>query len=160
MNTVTATRNLAAAPPTVWALVSDVRTVADFHPAVASVDLLSEQPTGLGATRRCNFYDGTSVREEVTELVSERSVHFVLSEFAVPMKQFEATISVNPAAGGGTQVTFELSYEMKFGVLGKLMNAAMVRGQMSKLMSRVLAGMAHHLQTGEAVGEDFVAKAA
>jgi ribosome-associated toxin RatA of RatAB toxin-antitoxin module len=160
MNTVIATRNVSADPKTVWALISDVTTVVDFHPAVKSVDLLSDSPTGLGASRRCNFYDDTSVVETVTEVEEGRSVTLDLTEFSVPMKRFGASISVTPLAGSGTQVTFTLNYEMKFGVLGQLMNVAMVRGQMNKLMTRVLAGIDHHLTTGELVGEDFVAQAA
>jgi ribosome-associated toxin RatA of RatAB toxin-antitoxin module len=160
MNTVIATRNVSAAPNTVWELISDVTRVVDFHPAVKSVDLLSDLPTGLGATRRCNFYDGTSVVETVTNVSDGASVSLELSEFSVPMKTFDASIAISPLAGSGTQVTFSLNYEMKFGVLGQLMNVAMVRGQMNKMLTRILAGIDHHLTTGEPIGEDFVAKAA
>ncbi|MCO4771110.1 MAG: SRPBCC family protein [Deltaproteobacteria bacterium] len=154
MNSITATRNIPANAATVWALVSDVTTVQAFHPRVQTVDLLSDAATGLGATRRCNFYDGTSVVEVVDSIEEGRRVHLTLSEYDVPMKSFEAAITLKPLTGGQTQVSMILTYSMKFGVLGKLMDVAMVRGQMSKLMNEVLAGMAHHLRTGETVGEN------
>jgi len=160
MQTVIVTRIVHASQDTVWQLIDDVTKVVDWHPMVASVDLLSDAPTGLGAARRCNFHDGTSVEEKVTERVEGQRIRVALSEFSMPMKRFDAQISLTPASDQTTQVTFEMFYEVKFGVLGKAMNVLMVRGQMSKLLNTVLAGLDHHAATGQLVGEGFTAKAA
>ncbi len=155
MNRVISTRNLSADIDTVWALAADVTSVVHWHPKVKSVDLLSPHKVGIGAARRCNFYDGTSVVEEVTQQTEGRALKIVLSEFSLPMKTFEVDIALKSIATGGTQIVFTMNYEMKWGVLGTLMNAMMVRGQMAGLMKDVLDGMEHHLQTGEEVGEHF-----
>ncbi|MGH1340178.1 MAG: SRPBCC family protein [Nannocystales bacterium] len=160
MQNVTVTRIVHAEIKTVWDLVADVTRVVNWHPSVHRVDLLSENATGLGAARRCNFYDGTSVRETVTELDEGSRLKVVLSEYSLPMKTFEAEIRLQAMADGNTQVTFSMNYEMKFGIFGKAMNALMVRGQMTKLMSSVLSGLDQHGATGEIIGEDFVPKAA
>jgi len=160
METLIVTRIVHAEPNVVWPLLADVTLVADWHPSVQTVDLLSPSPTGLGAARRCNFYDGTSVREVVTELSEGKSVTVELSEFSLPMKHFEAQVSLSPAGGGTTQVTFEMRYEVKFGILGKAMNFLMVRGQMSKLLNTVLAGLDHHAATGDRIGQDFAPRKA
>ncbi len=158
MNSVTVTRIVRAPLSEVWAEVSDVTTVVDWHPAVRTVDLLSDRPTGLDAARRCNFHDGTSVVERVVAIEEGRRLKLVLSEFSMPIHRFEAEITLSESSDG-TQVTFVLSYEMKYGVLGSLMNALMVKGQMAKLMGSVLGGLDHHVRTGEIVGADFVAAA-
>lgn len=160
MQNVTVTRIVHAQPSAVWDLVADVTRVVKWHPSVRTVDLLSASPTGLGAARRCNFYDGTSVCETVTGLEEGSRVKVALSEYSLPMKTFEAEIRLKPTDDGNTQVTFSMDYEMKFGVFGKAMNALMVRGQMTKLMSTVLSGLDHHGATGEPIGEDFVPQAA
>lgn len=160
METLTVTRIVDADPATVWPLIADVTLVQDWHPSVERVDLLSESRTGLGAARRCNFYDGTSVREVITELEEGKRVRVHLSEFSLPMKSFEAELTLRPTDDGKTQVTFKMDYEVKFGIFGKAMNVLMVRGQMSKLLGSVLAGLDHHARTGELVGQDFKAAAA
>ncbi len=159
MSLVTATRLIHASPETVWALIADVTTVGAWHPSVKTADLLSPEPTGLGATRRCNFYDGTSVIETVTGVEEGRSVHFELSEFSLPMARFEAELTLTATPNGTSQLTFVLDYDLKYGVLGSLMNLLAVRGQMSKLMNNVLAGLDHHLKTGEEIGEGWLAAA-
>ncbi|MEM7156242.1 MAG: SRPBCC family protein [Myxococcota bacterium] len=160
MQTVTVTRIVHATPETVWELLADVTAVSQWHPQVATVDLLSTNAVGLGATRRCNFHDGTSVREEVTSVEKGRRLRLTLSEFSLPMKSFEVEVTLTPTSRGQTQVSFEMVYEVKFGIFGRAMNALVVRGQMSKLLNRVLAGLDHHSVTGELIGQDFVASAA
>ena len=55
--------------------------------------------------------------------------------------------------GDETQVTMTMDYEMKYGPLGWLMNAVMLRPILGKLFASVLVGLDHHLVTGELVGE-------
>ena len=47
----------------VWCNFADFSGVAHFHPYVETADQLSEQNEGVGARRKCNFYDGNSVVE-------------------------------------------------------------------------------------------------
>jgi len=153
------TRRINAAPERVWAIVSDVTTIHLWHPSVASADLLSERPTGMHAARRCNFRDGTNVREDVVEVDEGRRVRLALSEFSMPMKSLAAEFSVATAADGTSEVTFTIDFEVKYGVLGQLMGALMVRGQLEKLTAKVLGGLDHYLQTGENLGAGVAASA-
>lgn len=155
-----ATRIVNAPPAKVWTLVGDVTKIERWHPSVATADLLSDKPTGLHAARRCNFYDGTSVREEVVELDEGRRVRLRLSEFSVPMKRLEAEITLTPTADGKTEASFGLFYVVKWGILGKLMGATVMRRELGKMAAKLLAGLSHHVTTGETVGKDFIAKAA
>jgi uncharacterized protein YndB with AHSA1/START domain len=154
------TRRINASPDRVWPLVSDVRAIAHWHFNVATVDLLTRDATGLGAARRCNFHDGSSVREEVVGLQEGRLVRLQLSEFSLPMKHIELRFDLVPAGAGATDVTVTLGYVVKFGILGRLLGATAVRRQMRGVLTRLLAGLEHHLATGEDIGKDFVARAA
>lgn len=148
------TRRISAAPEAVWALVSDVTTVARYHPAVSSADLLSPNKTGLQAARRCNFYDGTAVREEVIDLDEGRRLRLGLSEFSLPMKRIEAETTIVPSPDGGSEVTFTIAYEVKYGVIGKLLGATAVRKQLTQVTAKYLAGIDYHLSTGEVVDQN------
>ncbi len=160
MQSAATTRVIHATAEAVWEVLRDVTTIARFHSAIASVDLLTQSPTGLHAARRCNFRDGTSVREDVTELEEQHRLRFELSEFAMPMKRLQAEFRLAPGAPGSTEVTFEIFFEPKFGPLGKMLGALAIRGQLVKVGNKLLAGLDHYLMTGESVGADFVARAA
>lgn len=155
-----AVRIIARSPEALWPLVSDVLAVQRWHPSVARAELLSVTSTGLGAARRCHFYDGTNVREEVVTLDEGRRVRMALSEFSVPMTRLEAEFQLTPTAEGQTEVRFGLDYVVKFGPLGRLLGATVMRGQLRKMAAKVLAGLEHHARTGEQVGKDFVANRA
>jgi len=74
----------------------------------------------------------------------------------MPMKRLEAEFIVAETPEGHTKVTMALDYEVKWGLLGKLMGAMMVRGQLVKMETRALAGLNHYVTTGAVVGKDFV----
>lgn len=153
MQNAAATRIIAATQPEVWSVLGDVATVDDWHPDVASVELLTPQQTGIGAARRCFFHDGTSVREEIVELVDGERVRMRMSEFDMPMKRMEAEFSLYPTSATETAVTFTVFYEMKmWGVFGTLLGATVVHRRLAKMAARVLDGLAHHVATGQSVG--------
>ena len=58
---------LNASPDMVWAELSRFMHINDIAPEVASVDALSKNETGVGANRRCNFANGSSMVEKVLE---------------------------------------------------------------------------------------------
>lgn len=157
MQTASSSRILAVSPEQVWGLVADLRTVRAYNPAVASVDILTDSPTGLGAQRRCHFHDGTDVREEVVANEPGARLRLVLSEYSLPMKALESELWLAPTADGGTEVTFSIHYEMKMGIIGRALGATAVRSKLIKTTELVLAGLAHHLQTGETVEPGFKA---
>jgi len=150
------TRTIHAPIAQVWPLLADVTAVARWSPAVDKADLLTVQSAGLRAARRCHFYDGTSVREEVIAVADGRRVRVRLTESSMPMKRLEAEFIVAETPEGHTKVTMALDYEVKWGLLGKLMGAMMVRGQLVKMETRALAGLNHYVTTGAVVGKDFV----
>jgi ribosome-associated toxin RatA of RatAB toxin-antitoxin module len=160
MQQAASTLMVPASREQVWALLSDVTTVARWNPAVATADLLSDRPTGLHAARRCHFHDGSAVREELVDLDEGRRLRMRLTEYSMPMKSLEAEFALAAAGEGQTEVTFTVHYEVKWGALGRLMGATMVRRELLKMTGRVLAGLRHHLATGETVGKDFVAATA
>jgi carbon monoxide dehydrogenase subunit G len=157
MQNAGATRLIAATQAELWSVLGNVATVDDWHPDVASAELLTPEPTGIGAARRCFFHDGTSVREEIVELDEGERVRMRLSEFDMPMRRMEAEFLLAPSSGTDTAVTFTVFYDMKMGILGSLLGATIVRRRLAKMADRVLAGLEHHVSTGEKVDGNFQA---
>ena len=94
----------------VFPLFSNVAKIADVHPSVKSVDVVSKEGpgkvTGVGAARRCNFYDGGSIVETVTACTANSKVHLVGSEYAMPLSSLELEFTVLPVGADKTQATW------------------------------------------------------
>jgi ribosome-associated toxin RatA of RatAB toxin-antitoxin module len=150
MQAATASRTVSAGLPALWPLIADVRQIANWHPSIASVDLLSSSPTGLRAARRCNFKDGTSVREDVTALTEGSRIRFRLSEYSVPMKQLEVEFATSPVSDHATNVTLTLHYVVKFGIVGRLLGATIMRRALTRMAKRMLDGLAASVTEGRA----------
>lgn len=154
MTTVTVTRLINADIESVWQQISNVKKVENWHPAVATADLLSENTAGLGATRRCNYYDGSDVIEEVIEF-GEYEFNLEIREFKFPMKNFTSKWKLTPTREGNTQISITMNYQMKLSLFGTLLDVLVIKGKMPKLLSKVLAGLEHHIVSGEIVDSDF-----
>jgi hypothetical protein len=77
-------------------------------------------------------------------------------EFAAPMKHFKAVLSTTPTNSNSTKVTITMNYTMKYGPLGYIMGATIVKSQMKRIVGKAQAGMDRHLATGATIGPDFV----
>lgn len=160
MQSVTARRQMPVGPQVLWPLIADVTQIEHWHFNIAKVDLLTGNATGVGAARRCNFYDGTSVREDVVAVEDGKKVRVELSEFSVPMKHIELEIVLEGQSDTTTEVVLTLRYVMKFGPIGKVLGATAVRKQLTGVANKLLAGLQHFAQTGQDVGKGFIDNAA
>ena len=157
MSQLSSTATVRAPLTRVWETIADVGTIAEWHPGVERSPVLSTHRTGLGAVRRVELYDGTSSVEKVTSLEEGRSVTVTMSEHTMPLSRGAATFEVEADGDDRTLVTMTMDYEMKYGPLGWLMNAVMLRPILGKLLASVLSGLDHHLVTGEHIGQGWVA---
>ncbi len=156
MSQLSSTKAVQAPLARVWETIADVGTIAEWHPGVERSPVLSAHRTGLGAVRRVELYDGTSAVEEVTSLDEGRSLTVTMSEFSMPLSRGAATFEVEADGDERTLVTMTMDYEMKYGPLGWLMNAVMLRPIIGKLLASVLSGLDHHLVTGDHIGQNGV----
>ncbi len=153
MTKLSHTHRIQAKPEQIWPALADVGYVHHWHPKVKASPVLSDHAEGLGATRRCEFYDGTSVVEEVVAVSPERFVSVRLSEFSMPLNHADGTISLTPVDAGTTDVTIAFEYDTKFGPIGWLMDRVMMRNMMCGMFKEVLEGLDVHVTTGRYVGE-------
>ena len=85
-----------------------------------------------------------------------KKIRFRLSEFSVPMKRLELQIETSATSVRATSVTLSLHYEVKFGLLGRLLGATVMRRELGKMAARILAGLASYA-TSNASREKSVA---
>jgi uncharacterized protein YndB with AHSA1/START domain len=154
------TTPIAAPISRVWQTLADVGTIAEWHLGVKASPVLSDAATGMGARRRIELYDGGTSIETVTAFEEGRSLTVTMSEHTMPMSRCLATFSVEADGPDAARVTFTMDYDMKWGPAGWLIDTVMLRRVLRGLQASVLAGLDHHLRTGEHIGEGWEPAAA
>lgn len=153
MHTETRSVYIDASPADVWNVVADFGGVGKYNPNVATAFSTSDANGGVGATRHCDLtFSGASVEERIEEWNEGTSmrVRIVDGKRVPPFAEALADISV-AADGSGTRVSMSLSYSMKYGPIGVLMDRLVIRRQYAKAVTLILAGLKHHVETGEEV---------
>jgi hypothetical protein len=137
------TLDIDAAPEAVWAVLGRFMHIDEFAPLVKSVDALTDGEDGTGSKRRCNFDDGTSVVEEVTEWVDNRKYRVRLSELtAMPLHEAHAELSVAPIDNGHSRVTWGMDYRVKYGPFGWLLGQTVMKIMIGRILDGNLKGLA------------------
>jgi len=156
MSVVNASREVEAPVSRVWATLADFGGIHRFN---ASVDRspINEgtPPSGVGSERTCHLYDGNRIQERVVESVEEEKISIEIFETSMPLKSGLGVFTLVPTANGSTRVTVSMSYVVKYGPVGKLMDVLMVKRMLGSAMSRLLAGLDHYVTTGETIGNGW-----
>ena len=141
----------ASLAPT-WVAISRMGAVQNWHPNVARASVLTEHDSGVGASRRVEFQDGNSVVETVVEEAELEFTTMKMSEMPM-LDNALVTIRTRRTSADETEVTFAISYGLKYGPLGWLLNALMMKRLFRKVFGVALAGLSYHLETGNPVAD-------
>ena len=131
----------------VWHIFSDMAGIVNYHPWVIRSPLLSDCKTGVGASRRCEFQDNTSVVETITDLREYEYIKMVLSETPMPMKSGKVTASFQ-SKGVGTELTIEMDVKVGLGPLGWIIGPLMMRPIIKNRIKKMALSLDHYIKTG------------
>lgn len=145
----------------VWDILKDFGSVERTSASVESSPILGDIQSGIGTKRKLNFYDNTSVVEEITEYSEGSSFKMELSEFSMPMKHIVAELKVNPMDKDSCEVSMSMDFVVKAGPFGWLLGLLVLRPVLTnKVLKSELLGLAYHAATGEIVGHKLPPKLA
>lgn len=144
--------DVAATPASVWAALADVGNVEAWNPGIASARLTSETDQGVGVTRECVLSPMGTVQERITAWIDGRlmTVEIYERKRMPAIRRALATIEL-VAGDGGTRVSCRLDYEVGLGPVGRGLNASVLRRMFTRSLIGMLAGLKHHVETGELV---------
>ena len=154
MTIATHTRTIETSAADAWHVLADFAHVDAHHPAVERVSMRGDLQRGVGTSRVCHFYDGTSVAETVTDWVEGESFRVELSEFSMPITRADAEMLVIADGPNRSSVTITMNFQMKWGALEGLAGALIVRRMMQRMFKRVFDGLDLHVRTGASIGKD------
>lgn len=132
----------------VWSVLASLGALDQYDPGIRKSKVVSSQTEGLGAARQCDLLPGGWFKEKVTEWSPNETLAFELFECTLPVRRLKHRYTLT-ADSGGTIVYQRMEYELKFGPLGKLMDAMMVRKKWNIGIKGFFVGLKHYVETGE-----------
>ncbi len=150
----TVTRQIEIDAPTdrVWAVLSDFGGVYKWNPTVTHSSLIEDQGTGVGAQRTCTVAGFGDITERATAWEEGKSMSVDISG-APMLKRAVGNIAVE-GRGDATLVTARVDYQTGWGPIGALMGATIMKRKFGQTFEQTLAGLRHHVLTGEEVGTE------
>jgi len=144
--------------PKVWEVLRDFSSIERFSVNVEKSPLLDGVSAGLGTKRKCDFYDKTSVIEEIIEFDEGKGFRVRLTEYSMPLKSLHASMKVEAVDANSSDIYMSMDYVVKGGPFGWLMGFFMMRPMMKRIIKGVVTGLAYHSSTGNTVGNKMPSK--
>ncbi len=145
MATFTAEVRIDAPVEVVWDVLADIGAIDAWNPGVVESHVTSEAADGVGACRRCDLGGKTYFDEEVVEWAPNEVITFRIVASTMPFARADAPFRLQ-RDGDGARVTVSPDYDMKYGPVGWLMDALMVRRMYLKGVGQLLEGLRAHVE--------------
>jgi len=136
------------APEKVWSVLASLAALAKYDPGVSRVEIVSEAKEGPGAARRCDLTPGGWFKERIADWRPNEALSFELYECSLPVRRLRHSYTL-VREGGATVVRQQMEYELKFGPLGKLLDAVMVRRKWDAGIKAFLSGLKRCAETDQ-----------
>ena len=139
---------LAACPPErVWALLSDLEAVQHYNPGVRRATINGTLRAGVGARRSCELVPKGRVIERVIHWEPGRAIGLELAEHAWPVHFMRWVTRIEPHQGG-TRITQDLEYQVKFGPLGWLLDRIVMKRKLTVTLQSVFVALVRLAEGG------------
>ncbi|MEW6683382.1 MAG: SRPBCC family protein [Nitrospirota bacterium] len=136
-----------ASPEQVWSVLASLDALDRYDPGVTKSEIVTSSREGPGAARRCDLAPGGWFTERVVDWIPSRALSFELFECTLPVRRLRHSYTLAPDSSG-TIVHQRMEYELKFGPVGKLMDALMVRKKWNAGIQGFFSGLKHYVETG------------
>ena len=141
----------------VWDALADFGNVQAMSPNIIISYLTSDQESGVGTQRHCDFaLMGAEVEERIVDWEEGKRLKIDIYECKkLPMVTAMEAEFILEESGEQTILTGHFHYGMK-NALGGLLNSILMKKMNAKTWAQFLAGIKHHLETGEMVNKKTV----
>ena len=133
-----------ASPEEVWNVLADPARLDQYDPVTKKSELISKIVSGLGAERKCETSTGW-FKDKITEFQPCERLAFTLTGCNQPMKSLNHSYALKKI-GNQTEVRQVMKYTMKFGIIGKLMDALMGKRQSDKQIKLFFNGLKEYIE--------------
>lgn len=143
------TIHIQAPPERVWEVLAKLDALHEYDPGIASSALRSEQRCGVGADRQCDIKAGGWFRERVTIWEHARELELTLYECTLPVRRLRHSYKLT-AEHGGTRIDQTQEYTLKYGPIGAILDALVVKRKWDAGVKSFFAGLKRHVEARSA----------
>lgn len=136
---------IAAPRSAVWQALTDLGALATYDPGVKAASIVGDLTSGLGAQRKCQLRPKGWFIEEVVAWQPESALAFQLQTCSLPVASLRHDYALTEEAGA-TGVEQVMTYQMKYGGVGRALDALMMRRQWDRGIKGFLAGLKQHIE--------------
>jgi ribosome-associated toxin RatA of RatAB toxin-antitoxin module len=131
----------------IWEALANIELLVKYDPTVKQSTALSENKSGLNAKRKVLMLDGKNwFDEKVTVFNPNEALTYQLTDCSFPIKGLQHSYSFEKL-GSRTKVKQVMEYTVKFGLLGKLLDAMMIRKQSDAGIKKFFVGLKSYAET-------------
>jgi ribosome-associated toxin RatA of RatAB toxin-antitoxin module len=124
----------------IWESLTVVDKLDSYDPTIKKSTAITEAKTGIGATRKVEMLDGKNwFEEKCTVFETNRALTYELTACSFPVHRLKHDYRFEKV-GDHIKVTQKMTYQMKYGILGKLMGA-MLKPKWNKGIGEFLTGL-------------------
>ncbi len=132
----------------VWDILKLPGKVDQFHPLIKKSFMTTEAQNGIGAKRHCDLLPMGQMDEIITEWDEGNAFTIkVTGGKMLPPHQFmQGRFELKEMGGDKTKVTFTFSYRLKYGALGRIMDALLIRPQFKQAPPKYVEGLKRYVE--------------
>jgi len=130
----------------IWAALTNIEELEKYDPTVKKSTAISSHKSGMGALRKVDMLDGKNwFEEKITAFEPNKTLRYELTNCSFPVNKLKHTYSFDDT-NGQTTVKQKMEYEMKYGFLGRMMDALMVRKQFNSGIKKFFSGLKAYVE--------------
>ena len=129
----------------VWSVLADVGSISLWNTGNVDSFNTSDVTRGVGATRHCDLGGKNYLAEEVVDWEHCERLTMRITGTNLPFKRADIHFELT-GNNGTTNVIVSPDYELKYGVLGRVMDRLHVRGTYVKGMNNLLLGLKNYVE--------------
>ena len=127
-------------PEQVWSTLADIGAIARWNPGVKHSKQTTAGDVGRGSCRRCDLGGKNYLAEEVVTFEPVSRITFRIVDTNLPFRSADIRFRIEPS-GDASLITVSPVYELKFGILGKILDLLLVGPVYRKGMRDLLRGL-------------------
>ena len=125
--------------------MADFGSAADWAPGMRRSALFGKATTGVGMQRIMQHAWGFIIEEIITHWTEGEEYSFDLSRAPFPMRDVREKWVLGEN-GGQTSLNITVSYDMRLGPIGALLDKMLVRFVVARQMHLGIYGLKHHVE--------------
>ena len=143
---VTASIVINASQRQVWALLEDFYDVYTWAPAVIKSHSLNNKELGIGAGRFCELDGFGSIEEYITAWYPGVGFVYQITPLG-PLDKSHSSWWLREMADGRTELAVVLSYNIRFGLFGRLMHKLVMRKKIEQSLPGTLVAVKNKVES-------------